>query len=221
MQRVKNPELRRRILRYLADKYKLLTVREGIHLSTLVYCLTRSFLDQATATEPTDSEIMLFSLGLGLQDVLTPPDAITPVYEKDGIIYSPDFRLVLDGITCELKTTRASSNKYIEAFPETWIEYIKGGCHILGIHEYELATFYMLGNYKPPFPDIDPETLIFESEELEENWIYLLGRRDVYLAALEGNKPPKPKQYCKDWECEHCRYKTTCDAILFHWEGIA
>lgn len=225
MEKIENPELSRLILDHLADLYNIKRKREGIHLSTLIYCLTRSFFDQLAPVEPTDEEVMLFSLGYGLQDVLTPGQAETPVYDKDGITFSPDFTLRVEGTLpkstrgaptvplrlVELKTTRMSSGK--EDFPETWLEYIMGGCYMQGINEYELSVLHMLGNYKPPFPQIKSYKLIFTAEELDDNWKYLLGRKAIYEAALADNQPPVPFTYCKEWECKNCRYKMQCQAI--------
>jgi len=210
-----NPELSRLILNHLSDKYKLKQPREGIHLSTLVYCLTRSFFDAHSAVEPTDEELMLFALGYGLQDVLTPPDAQTPIYEDEGIIYRPDMLLCIPGNVglqlIEVKTTRMSSKK--GELPETWIEYIKGGCHIRKTNSYELVILYLMGNYAPPFPQISACRLEFEQRELDENWQYLLTRRDVFQSHLNDNTPPEPYMWCKEWECSKCRYKMQCAAI--------
>lgn len=211
MQRVKNPELDRLILNHLSDLYGLKTKRTGIHLSTLIYCLTKAFFEEMSPTEPTDREVMLFSLGLGLQDVLTPKQATTPVYEKDGITFSPDFVFNLGSSYVELKTTRMSISK--ESFPETWIEYIMGGCFIRKVNQYELAVLYMMGNYKPPFPQMQSETLVFEENELKSNWDYLLLRKKVYGEALKAKQPPQPFLHNKTWECENCRYHMQCDAI--------
>lgn len=211
MQKIDNPELSRLILQHLRDLYGLDQKREGIHLSTLVYCLTRSFFDRVAPIEATEREVMLFALGYGLQDTLTPDNATTPLYEFEGIVYRPDFQLKLTGITAELKTTRASSNKEL---PETWLEYIKGGCHILKIKEYDLGVLYMMGNWRPPFPEIRSFKLVFEDDELAENWAYLSERKRVYEEALVSNLPPQPFRYCKGFECRNCRYKLQCDAIM-------
>lgn len=253
MRRTDNPQLDRLILNHLADLYKLKQKRVGVHLSTLVYCITRSFFDSVNPVEPTDEEVMLFALGLGLQAEFTPAEATTPVYEKDGITFSPDFVLklgteiavtnvdpaylkpggiiVLKGgdffnpITtyqyAELKTTRGSMKKYLgqDGLPETWIEYIKGGCYIREVTEYNLAVLYMMGNYAPPFPTIHSETLIFEPEELTSNWDYLLGRREVYDLALLNSKPPEPFKWNKGWECKNCRYLTQCQAVQILLKG--
>jgi hypothetical protein len=214
-----NAELSRLILNHLSDKYKLKQPREGIHLSTLVYCLTRSYLDRQHNIEPTDEELMLFALGYGLQDVLTPPDAQTPTYEFEGIVYRPDMMFYVNDMgLVEIKTTRMSSKK--QDLPDTWIEYIKGGCYIrnkvlpsLSSRTYSLSVLYMMGNYAPPFPNIAAYMLEFEQQELDENWQYLITRRDVYQSHLANNTPPTPRIWCKVWECKNCRYNLQCDAI--------
>lgn len=211
MQRIHNPEMERLILNHLADLYKIKDRREGIHLSDLIYCLTRSFFNQKQMIEPTDEEVMLFALGFGLQDVLTPKESTTPVYEKDGITYSPDLVLSVDSKTCEIKTTRRSSKR--DDLPDTWIEYIMGGCYIRGINTYELIILYMMGNYAPPFPQMYAETLVFDSWELENNWHEIITRKVVFDMALETNKPPAPTIWCKEWECKNCRYSMQCSAI--------
>ena len=216
MKRTANPSMDRLILDHLAEKYKLKEKREGIHLSTLVYCLTRSFFDQRLPIGPTDEEVMLFALGYGLQDVLTPTDSTTPTYEKDGIVFRPDFMMKLPGTErySEIKTTRASLKKNLLSLPETWVEYIMGGCYIRGVDSYELTGLYMMGSYSPPFPIIYSETLSFEEGELLTNWIRLTNRKEAYEASLGDDKPPTPFQYCKDWECKSCRYRLVCDSIM-------
>lgn len=218
MKRIPNPEMDWIIIQHLSDKYNLTQKRDGIHLSTLVYCITKSFFDAKQGADPTTEEILLFSLGLGLQDVITPEDAETPQYFMEGITFSPDFVFKIDGADyCELKTTRMSSNK--EELPETWIEYIMGGCHMRGVDKYNLIVLYMMGNYKPPFPQIHSEILMFDQEELELNWDRLMDRKIVYEDALASNIPPEPFKWCKEWECRSCRYHTQCDAVILIKKG--
>ena len=217
MKRIDNPALDRLILTHLAERYGIYQKREGLHLSTLVYCLTRSFFDQQAPTLPTDEEVMLFATGYGLQEILTPKSATTPIFEKDGIIYRPDmvFPVTLKDIETlvEIKTTRAGVKRYLEGpLPETWIEYIAGGCYIKGTNSYELSVLYVA---ERPVPKIRSETLIFdEPGELESNWGYLLKRKEVYTKALADNTPPTPFNYCKEWECKSCRYLMMCEAIV-------
>ena len=212
MERIENPELNRKILNHLADLYKIKEKREGIHLSTLVGCLTRSYLDSQQVIEPTDEEVMFFSVGYGLQDVMTPKDATTPVYEKDGITYRPDmiFKVAGGENLVEIKTTRMSYKRLIDGLSESWVEYIQGGCYIRSVTAYDLAVLLII-------PAIShSETLKFTTEELLGNWGYILTRRDVYKEALETKEVPTPYEHCKDWECKNCRYKLMCETITIH-----
>lgn len=209
-----NLELVRIVLDHLVDKYQLHEKREGIHLSTLVYCLTKSQLDLSGSVLPTDSEVMLFALGLGLQDVLTPASAEAPVLTKDGIVYRPDFTLKFGENLNELKTTRMSASKGDRRdFPETWIEYMKGGCFITDKNYYDLIVLYMLGNYKPPFPSIKAYRFEFTDDELFNHWEDILARKEVYDSGLATGKLITPFKYCKKWECDYCRHRIICEAF--------
>lgn len=223
MRRVDNPELKRKMLNHLADLYKIKEVREPNHLSSYVYCRTKGFLDQKQATEPTDEEVMLFAIGYGLQDVLTPTEAATPVYERDGITYTPDMSFAsphrestweLEQLV-ELKTTRKSAKNHFmdEYLPLTWLDYMMGGCFIRGTQQYDLIVLYMMGNYAPPFPQIYCDTFYFDKLELEENWKKMLEHKQVLDEALASGVPPTPFQHCYDWECKYCRYSLVCQTI--------
>ncbi len=214
MKRIDNPELKRKILDHLADLYKIKEVRESNHLSSYITCRTRSFLDQKQTAEPTDQEVMLFALGYGLQDVLTPKDASAPVIGKDGIIYSPD--MILSNRLNEIKTTRKSAKYHYmdDGLPVTWLDYMMGGCYMMERTEYDLIILYMMGNYSPPFPDVYAETVRFEKEELDENWQKILENKGLLDWSIEYDEPPSPFKNCYDWECKYCRYTLVCQTIV-------
>ena len=204
------------VLDHLSEKYAIAQKRQGLHLSSLIYCLTKAAFDERQGRiTPTDEETMLFSLGYGLQGVLTPAAADTPVYEKDGITFSPDMILKIgDTELGEVKTTRASSKKIMAGeFPETWLEYMKAGCFIREQNTYNLIVLCMMGNYSPPFPSIHGFTFSFEDDELFETWDYVMCRK-VVLLTNDRNTVPAPYKYCKDWECKGCRYKLVCESIV-------
>jgi hypothetical protein len=220
MKRVENPELANKILEYLAVKYKLREIRtleDGVHLSSTVYCRTRGYFDSSNeGIGATRQELMLFALGYGLQDVMTPPDASAPMYECEGIIYRPDLLFEANNQLVEVKTTRKSSKPHFiddEWLPETWMKYIKGGCYIRKTNRYDLVVLYLMGNYAPPFPQIYADTLYFEDYELEENWREVIANRDVLLNAKKTGVPPTPFQHCYQWECKDCRYKMVCEVL--------
>lgn len=213
MLRKDNPELKRKILTHLSDLYKIKEVREHGHLSSYVTCRTKSFLDSQGASEPTDEEVLLFSLGYGLQDVLTPKDATAPVITKDGITYRPD--LILSARLNEIKTTRKSAKYHFtdDSLPVTWVDYMLGGCYMADTNEYDLIILYLMGNYSPPFPDIYAETIYYEQDEIDANWQKILANKGVLDKAITYKVPPEPYKNCYDWECRFCRYKLICQSL--------
>ena len=218
IKRADNPELKRKILDHLASLYKIKEIREPNHLSSYVYCRTRGFFDQQQAIEPTDEEVMMFSLGYGLQDVLTPKDARAELHEFAGIIYRPDMTITRADVERlqELKTTRKSAkNHYMDDFiPVTWLAYMMGGCKIRSTNQYDLIVLYMMGNYAPPFPQLYADTFYFMDEEIEDNWNTIMINKAVLDSALAEGKPPTPFQHCYSWECTYCRYKLVCETLV-------
>ncbi len=218
MQRIDNPELKRKLLDHLASLYRIKEVREPNHLSSYVSCRTKTFFDQKQAIEPTDQEVMLFALGYGLQDVLTPKDAKARVLEFEGVIYRPDMSFEVSEAEVkllELKTTRKSArNHYIDgATPLTWLTYMMGGCKITGTMEYNLAVLYMMGDYAPPFPQIYTDTFYFSQEEIDDNWSAIRLNKAILDSALADGTPPTPFSHCYEWECRFCRYKLMCETL--------
>jgi hypothetical protein len=206
MERFENAELRGKIIAALASKYKLKEKREPNHLSSFVYCLTKGFFEQTQPIEPIEKELMLFSVGYGLQEILTPADATAPLINKDGIIYRPDF--VLSSRLSEVKSTRKSANKHDEDIPESWTKYMLGGMKMTGKREYDLAVIYIIQ------ADVKCDTFVATDEEVESNWIEIITRKAVADTALADNTPPEPFQWCMSWECVNCRYKMLCEMMI-------
>ncbi len=217
MKRNDNPELKRKILTHLAEQYQITETREPNHLSSYVYCRTKGFFEQQHALSPNDDEVMMFALGYGLQDVLTPKDEVAQVYEKGGIIYRPDMSSMRLGIENlgEIKTTRKSAkNHYIDEYiPVTWLAYMKGGCYMRVVNQYDLVVLYMMGNYAPPFPQLYCDTFTFTDDELIENWDMIMKNKAVLDEALVSKQAPTPFRHCYEWECKYCRGKLLCEAL--------
>jgi len=221
IQRIEDLETRRFILDGLSKSYGLTQKREGVHLSSLIYCLTKAFLDQNQTMGCTDEEVLLFSTGFGLEEVLIPKlfGVECPLYFKDGISYRPDFVLhAEEGIDSdkpsimpyEIKSTRKGMKSYMGTIPEMWVIYQLAGCKIMEVNEYRLVGLLVS---ERPVPQLICETIIYEQGDIESNWEYILGRRDVYVEAMRSLKAPTPGKYCNDWECKNCRYSIVCDAI--------
>lgn len=214
MHQTPNPVIEREILDELRRKYIDESWQDrarGIHLTNLIYCLTRSFYGFTDPLPPSDKEVMLFALGFGLEAVLLREGSKMPPGEKDGIHYSPDFIPLRSAqVVGELKTTRMSYDK--TKLPETWLEQVMGYCYAEGLSSCDIAVLHMLGNYKPPFPTMRGWHFEFDPDELQNHWNNMLDRKDVLLNALATGEPPMPKQFCKDWECQYgpCRYSLRC-----------
>jgi hypothetical protein len=209
-----NRELTRLMIDHIANLYGIREKREGVHLSTLIYCLKRQQLDAGELrVTPTDEEVMLFAIGWGLQDVMTPKHAETPTLEKDGIIYRPDLVFALEDMLCEIKTTRMSAKKMNQHdFPVTWIKYMMGGCFITERNSYDLSVLCLMGSYNPPFPLIQSYHFEFDDMELMDNWGWLQARYEIYTNALATGVKIEPYIYADQWECKNCRYSLICDA---------
>jgi len=218
MEIVDNPEVVKLTLDHLVSKYHLNEKRDTIHLSSVVTCLTSSFFGMCEdSIRPTDAELLLFALGYGLQDVITPPNASAPTIILEGISYRPDYMLkIKKSRLYEIKTTRMSAKKGEEHdFPQAWLEYMMGGCFMMEKNEYELAVIYMMGTWRPPFPMLSGYRFVFDDDELFDNWSWITQRKEVLQTCIDRRVIPTPFQWNKDYECEHCRYKLVCDAMSF------
>ena len=179
-------------------------------MTELIYCLTSSYYKRIDPIPNTDKNNLLMGLGIGLERVFVAEGARAQAGTKDGIDYSPDFWF--GPIPSELKTTRMSMKKSITRdFPETWIQQIRGYCYCIGENTYGLASVHLLGDYKPPFPDIYSVKFTFDDAELKENWDYLLYRKDAYIESFARQVPPIAKRWCQSWECKNCQYIGRCE----------
>jgi hypothetical protein len=89
---------------------------------------------------------------------------------------------------------------------------MKAGCMFTGRDNYDLAVFYMLGNWKPPMPQLKSYRITFTPEEIVDNWKWLLERKKIYEDALTSGVKLAPYKYNEAWECSNCRYKMICYA---------
>lgn len=214
MERVLDPELRRFTLEYLSKRYINESRRDELHLSDLIYCLTKTYYEKFDPLPPSEEELMLWSVGLGLQRVLVDNEA-EPV-EKDLIICSPDF-ITHRGVYAELKTTRKSSVQKLASgelvpseFPDSWVEQMMGYCCVTNSTEYSLMVLHLRGDHRKKFMDLATWRVKFTQEELDTFWTYILDRRNTFGRYIGGSEVPTAYTYNKEWECVNCRYALRC-----------
>ena len=190
-----NKELYGKIIQSLRSKFG---EREGIHLSDLIYCLRKAYFRKTNqAPDASDEQLMMYVMGMAIQNWMFPEPE--KVIELDGIACSPD---VASGI--EVKSTRKSMGKFNVMEMEHWLKQIKGYCKVMGKTEFDLVTFFVCGDYKPPFPKLGiPKTLTFTPLEIEENWNTMKERKIELDKALKNNVAP-PFGTEMSWECEKC-----------------
>lgn len=211
MELVEDPALRQSILDILVEEYKLHEPRSGIHASDLIYCITKSYWNKVDYQPPTESESMMFSIGLGLERVIIQFGAtrVAPLF-VEGVHLSPDF--LINSIHSELKTTRFGVGKV----PDTWIKQVMAYCYATDIPIYNLAVLHIIQ------AQLIAYRVVFTQEELEENWGWMLNRKEVLEDALhtyvedQSHNPaslihPREFTFNEDWECGYCRYKLRCD----------
>jgi hypothetical protein len=214
MEILENPELELTIKGWINQRSRELSGprSSGIHMTELMYCLTRSYYERLAPTQKTFEDVLTMSLGIFLERVIVPAQWRAEGKCKDGIDYSPDFWSdAISGRLNELKTTRMSSKKAdTNDWPESWIEQMKGYCYAEGLTEYGLCVVHIMGNYKPPMPELRTKRFIFTELELKQNWEYLLFRKEQLINCFATQVPPTPKKWCKGWECKFCQYKARC-----------
>lgn len=216
-----NPQLRKELLDRLRSKY--LTPRPDMpHLSEVMYCLTRSYFDRTDPIPPSEAELLLFSVGFGLEEVLLRDQtSLAPVTSYlDGLWLTPDY-VALAGGELDLKTTRMGLKRLGEdmhGVPETWLEQFKAYAYKMAqspVTDLPETVPYSVGVLL--LASVPPElvvgTFTFTKQELLDNWFRIQSRKAVYMAHFEIKTPPEPFKWNRDWECKSCRYLIRCTTI--------
>ena len=188
------------------------------HVTELIYCLTKSYLARKFPMAPTKQETLLFASGLGLEAVMLKQFKRAEVLEVDGILLSLDF-FPFDNMIGEFKSTRISSGPTKEGGPleerilDTghWRGQIMAYMYAAKVTSTVLIVLHLMGDYRPPFPDLTCWRVDAEQGELDAYWQYLLGRKGVLVNALDEGVAPTPFKYNEDWECKTpCRFRLLC-----------
>ena len=184
--------------------------RQFPHVTECIYCLTKSWFKRLDPLPLTEDAIVKFSAGWVFEKVYI-SGLHTQVMCVDGIFLSPDFLHYAGPNTYgELKSTRARAPKASDTpdFPVTWLEQMKAYAHAVERLEWDVAVIYII-----------PATILawrlhFTEDEVHENWVRILERKEVLTDHIKRLVQPTPYDWCKDWECKYgCEYTTRCEAI--------
>jgi hypothetical protein len=221
---IEDPEFREKILS--AIRTREFSDRSGIHGSDLIYCLNKSVYRKLYPSDPSDTRVLLFSIGWATQRWLTGKDEDIPSITKDGISITPDE--LYEGCPWELKATYGSSSRPIEN-ELAWMRQIMGQCVVTGKREARLSRFEIMGDWKWVFskdpvikanskhPSLSAVHVTFTQDELDRFWAWMKERRNILTQMLE-EKAFVPKILAvasgQEWECDSCEYADICDKII-------
>jgi len=207
-----NPQLADRMLALIAEDMKI--DKPLPHVTELIYCLTRSWNDRFDYIPLAPKEVCLFSIGVGLGEYLLSPHREEVGGELDGINYSIDFMTLGEegGIAPdqlgELKSTRMSTKKHPDDFPETWkkqlLAYMKGAGSLHAIY----AVMYVIP------AEFKTWEVTATQQEVDDNWTWMQSRNVIYQDFIQQGIPPTPFEFNEVWECKSCRYKLGCDLAV-------
>ena len=188
-------------------------VREGIHLSDLLYCNYKTYYRKKGLTAPlSDEQVLLFMTGYAFQYFLF-PKTDERTYEKDGIICSPDvedeYIAEIEIPLAEVKSTRMNMNKFKVEDNQHYIEQCAGYCCVKEVLSCDLIVFFVMGTWHPPFPGAEIFEINFTEEELEEYWDKFVVSKNILEEALESNTLPIVHTFY-DWECKYCEVRDLC-----------
>ena len=182
-------------------------------VSGMIYCLTKTYNEEFMVTGPvkhTDEQTLLFITGLGLEATLLKGSQISEAGETDGIQWHLDH-FGTDGKFKEIKSTRGSS-KTSENISEGWRKQILAYFYAKNITEGDLAILHLMGDYRPPMPQLRCWHMVATQDEVNENWTWIKQRAATYAEFVEAKEAPTPYAYNMDWECQYCQWKGLCDA---------
>ena len=198
---------------------------EGTHGSDLIYCLNKQALRKLRQPEPTEEEVLIWGLGWSTQHELTGSYEPDTEFELDGIVVTPD--IIMEGLECpwELKATYQSSNRPIEENLH-WIRQIMAQCKVTGTTVARLSRLEIMGDWKWVFgkkeekaeskhPTLHAYKLEFTQDEIDRNWEWMLERKRLFEAILNGGFEDRrvllPKIIAlasgQDWECSFCSWR--------------
>lgn len=221
-----DPEFRAEILNRIRTKYKFTEQRSEIHLSDLIYCITKAYWKKTVGIPVSDEEVLLWAIGLGLEEVLledgTNRNRPEPVV-LNGIVLSPDH--ISGEALAELKSTRMQFSKGAlepsRGWPEGWIKQMKGYqlAAVVGVIPGAEADYYKLAVLQVIGAGLEARRFYFSQEELDELWAWVEKRRDVLKKALEVKRPPEPFAFTDsgrqdDWQCKNCSMQLMCIGAL-------
>lgn len=194
-------------------------------VSGMIYCLTKTYYENEMVVPETDGSIpahrnerqlLLFATGLGLEKVLLAGQQVSAKGEYQGISWHADH-IGSDSSFYEIKSTRKRTPREdetaeLDILSEGWKKQILAYFKVSGLASGKLAVLHLMGDYKPPFPQMRVYEMQASQTEIDDNWAWILSRAALYKGFVETSQPPEPFKYNESWECGNCNWKILCEA---------
>lgn len=198
--------------------------RGEISITSMLRCLTKTYYENRFLNDTEDDLKITFGIGLALeagilQGIQKPPVGVTDEIEWHGDHFDDEWGFI------EVKTTRYGVNlpkaeqaktgrtqRTPEDFPESWLRQVKGYLYCNKLLKCNVVVLHIIQS------ELISWQLEFTQEELDENWAYIVERKDIYKQFQELKKPPTAFQYrAYDEECgratpRQCPFLMLCDA---------
>jgi hypothetical protein len=229
-----DPQLKNELVDRLRDKY--ITGREDWpHLSEVIYCLTKSYFERTDPIQVTEKELLYFSIGFALEDVLLRISGPSIESVKfDGLWLTPDY-FALRGGQMDLKTTRMYADEIgrpKRGWPEGWMQQFKAYSYLEWAQQHPEAInlvkiedskrFYEelpdIFNYSVGIlylgqPALECGTFKFTQQEILDNWNNLQTRKEIFINHMGKGVVPEPYAYTEAWACKECKYAPRCRSL--------
>jgi len=215
---IEDIETRDRVLADMRTRIGVDTKREGIHLSSLVFCLRKGWhmyrIDQGDKSraevlgETSDETALVWVIGHSHEAIFGTSSVRGDTTERDGILYTPDFWKPEGGhlTLTEMKSTRKSANKTLDEM-EHYMAQAAGYCAAEGLTECLIFVLHLMGDYDrshPPQAQLRVWRLKFSKKELKDWWDELQLRRDIITGCAEPLVNELWMSPMFEWECGYC-----------------
>lgn len=178
-------------------------------VTDLIYCLTAKYWNTTNQRfDNTDRSKMYMLLGLGLEKALLSQRqvATSRAYTLDGIQCHVDS---LDDGLLELKTTRMGPNRFPDDIPGMWLKQMMAYCKVNEVTTCSMVVLHIIQG------ELVAWELEFDPEEIEDNWKWILERKEIWDHYAELGEAPASFVYNEPWECKDCVYKLVCDSRAY------
>ncbi len=145
----------------------------------------------------------MFAIGVALEDVMLRPIGDSKTGTFEGIQFEMDA--VVDGELVEFKSTRMGVKRMTNDFPIGYYRQLLGYMKMQGVLRAKFTVMFII-----PAELITWEVEVTQ-EELDRNWEWVVGRRDLRNRFVETGEIPQPFTFNEDYECKDCPFKMLCD----------